>query len=193
MRPRELSVAAVALLVLTACGPIAQQEPASSSSQSLAALRFGAPPITRPRDLGILDSHPCNSLFSKSQLTALDYEPNFSQRTTIIGLEECTWQGRSPEKSLSVSISPSRDLFVGAYRARTFAVMIPLQVAGLPALSEKTAPDATICTTTVGVADGQALEFTTVIDELAGPDPIIDPCELGGHAAAEAISNLPVV
>lgn len=184
---------AIALLaLLVACGSAPSSTRPSSSPISTPELRlerFGAPPITRPRSVAALASSTCALLDQKAR--GLGYEGRPEQRTTIAGVVACNWSSASPRRTASTVVWNGEDYFVDVYRARLMAIFRPIEVGELPAVQQQSVESSTLCTTTVGIADWEALDITTVIDELEGGRPITDPCAEGRRVAEAIVATLP--
>lgn len=82
------------------------------------------------------------------------------------------------------------DLFVESYRNRIFSEFRPLEIAGLPAVQLSAGSQVFTCTTTVGVAEMDAVDINTSVESSRGR-PMSDPCEDGRRVAEAVVSTLP--
>lgn len=154
--------------------------------------RYGAPLIDRPRDIANRSSAPCERLLTPTQLGQLGY-PVVGQPSLIIDrAPSCTWTVDEPARSFSATVWIGEDYFVDTYRNRVLPIFRPTTLVGLPAVEQQSFSGPQICTTTVGIADGQSLDVQTDIGEFRSDgSPATDPCAEGRRVVEAIVSTLP--
>lgn len=89
-----------------------------------------------------------------------------------------------------MAVDADRDLLADTYRTRNDPVFVPVEVAGFPAVRQKSSEGApNICTVTTGLGPRQALEATWVGRGTPGPGN--DACGFAESAVALAVRKLP--
>ena len=173
-------------LAVTGCSPF--REVATRPSQPID--RHGAPVVAVPRDLRGRDRDPCRRLLTNEQLLSLDLPPSSAKSASTVGIPDCTWTAGN-ERIVTVSVWLGRDLLINTYRVRLFDVFEPTSVGPLPAVVQKSSPDAIACTVSTGVADGQGFETTWTELARASGRSTADPCERAKAVAETVVGNLP--
>lgn len=186
--PRAVAALAVTAALAGCAGPpprpVAPLRPATVE-------RYGAPTIDRPRDLRSRALDPCGTLLSPAQLSTLGYRVRKSR--DVVGLATaCDWDGTAPGRATEAAVSVDHDLFVSTYRVKLLPIFRPVTIAGLPAVEEQSPSAPSSCTTTVGVAERQALEVTVYVTDIRrdGSTPI-EPCAEGRRVVEAIVSTLP--
>ncbi|WP_246326667.1 DUF3558 domain-containing protein [Actinomycetospora corticicola] len=150
--------------------------------------RYGAPTVPRSLDVTAQATDPCQSLLSVAELSDLGFDARGSARS-YLGVQECSWTADDGQ-SLSLAADRDRDLLADAYRVRGRGVFIPIDVAGFPAVVEKTGRgELNSCSLTTGLGPRQALTAQWFGKEPLGSNP--DACELAKQASTLAIRKLP--
>lgn len=190
MRRSVLSVLAAGLVV-AGCGSSGAGAGAEGNpDSSVVPDRAGAPEVVAPRDLRAGAADPC-ALLSPTRTRALDVLDRGTASTNNLG-PTCTWEGReASSRTIQVSVVVTRDLFVDTYRARALAVFRPGQTAGSPSVDSKTSDTDPVCTTTVGVADGQTLDVSASLGSRSSGESEADSCAISRRVAEEIVSTLP--
>lgn len=182
---RCLAVASL-LLIFGSCSRAPLPPP--SAAPTTTPTRFGAPAVPRSLDLAAVANSPCQSLLSSSDLRSLGVTGTGSQ-DEYLGAKGCTW-AVGPLQRLSISVYSGRDLLADTYRAHLDPVFMPTQVAGFPAVRQKTGRgELNICTVTTGIALQSALDTSWL--GTGDPAPGNDACEFAEQATALVIRKLP--
>lgn len=184
------SLLAVGVLV-TGCSELRPVASPPSSPVSPALERYGAPPIRTPRNLTARAGSPCQIFDASKSPSLQQYERPGEERSVIGRAQGCTWSAIRPRRTVSISVWVGEDLLVDTYRAHLLPIFRPIEVDGLPAVEELSTPGSSICTTTVGVADGQSIDVMTSVDDMKGGQPVIDPCAEGRRVAEAVVATLP--
>jgi Protein of unknown function (DUF3558) len=189
LRPSALSVlVGVALLVLGGCGKALESTSTTATPIPPPTVeRYGAPPVTDPRDVSAVFASPCTQLLTPEDLRALRIVEGGRPRS-YLGSNQCSWSTRDDDL-LSLAVDADRDLLVDTYRARLTPIFVPTTVEGLPAVREKTSNGYNACTVTVGLGPRQAIEADW--NGLAPAAQAPDPCLQAERALSLAIKKLP--
>lgn len=187
MRRAFLGAGLAMLVVLGACSGAEGGAPAPTEPP--ATDRYGAPIPARSLDATALAARPCN-VITERQLRALGLEPNGRLDPLPIGAA-CVWEDSGFTQQISITLYPNRDYLVDTYRARgMYQVFEPLTIGGLPAVAQKTFPQALTCTVTTGIAVGQAVDVTASEVGVAPGAPLTS-CDKATRTAGMVVSNLP--
>lgn len=152
--------------------------------------RYGAPLPEGPRNLQAVGAVPCE-LLTNAHLGQLGLRPQGEPRLVADMAPACVWQGSGLLQRVSVAVWLDRDYFVDVYRNHFLPVFRSLDVTGLPIVEQQSGPASPFCTTTVGVAESQALEISASVDEVEG-QPAIDPCAEGRRVVEAIVPKLPL-
>ena len=188
----RMIVAFLVVLVMSsvvACSA-SNSEPRVSAPSQTSATRYGAPGVARPRDLGSRTAAPCATLLTAKQVGEMGLEDG-RYRLVLGKTPSCRWEGREPQRSVTVAVDLTQNLFVNTYRARLLPILRPISIEDLPAVESQSTADSSLCTTTVGVAAAQSLDITTSVGDVIAGRPVIDPCAEGRRVAEAVVATLP--
>ena len=186
---RLVQVAIVALMLITsACGSTPTSAPTTPTPSNQG--RAGAPKVTNPRALAGRDQDPCRSMLTRDQLVGLGVRPETAAPGVLpFGVPDCDWGTVAEGRLISVAGFGSRDYLVDAYRSRPFPIFVPIEVSGLPAVIQQSAPTAPVCGVTTGIAEGQAIDVSVGL--FSGDDSGRRSCDEAIAVSAAVITNLP--
>ena len=182
----RLVMAVVAVfLAVSGCGTKEPEAPPVPSADD----RYGAPSVTSSRDVRGFAADPCRVL-SSAALAQLGVQSPGQRQALASGESACAWKSADETERFGITVAANSDPLVDAYRSRQSPIFVPLDVAGLPGVSEVGATDAIICDLSVGTADGQGfvIDYTDP-GRLAGG--VSDPCGKAQRVAERVVAALP--
>ena len=169
--------------------------------------RYGAPIPTNPRNATAIAADPCARTLPPEKWRALNFFPDGRPLELLAGGHSCSWTGlvqpdwvetlgdvetaKAMSESTSVSATVTNDDLAAEYRVRQFAIFIPTNVGGLPAIQEQSGVNPGSCFFTVGTAVGAGL--TVSYDQ--SPDERLpqhdDPCPKARRITEAIVAALP--
>lgn len=150
--------------------------------------RFGAPPVSQPRDVRPFAADPCAGPLTDGQWRTLGYTPPGRPQQLLTEERACEWSGPAGSQYVGVTFVPTRDVLADTYRVRQFAVFRPVTVLSIPATQEQGSQDAVSCIVTVGTAQSQGFIVDYTDSDLGQDLQADDPCGQA-RAVAEAVAG----
>lgn len=116
----------------TASEPVAATDPAVMPSE------WSSPPV--PTRLVVIGAPVCE-LLTRSELLALDLDPDSVEDHSNVDTADCRWSGKSSDRfKASLTLSNVRGLEAAYYVRDTFTYFEPTEIAGYPAV-QTTSPE----------------------------------------------------
>jgi Protein of unknown function (DUF3558) len=183
-------------LLLAACSSTAPSQPGQTSSAAETADSTSAstpPPVAlppRPREINLNGIQPCD-LLTEQQREQLGFDrPPVPANNPNFGVPDCTIGNSRIGLATKVMPVPNKDLSYWFDKDQVNADPQVIDVAGFPALLNKTPGQTKFCNVDVGVAKGQFLDVMYANSGARTPPPLDSLCDGAKQVATAAMQSL---